>query len=235
MSNPFTFKYLEDQLTTAARLGYSFLRCDDVLGRSFSSDARYVIVRVDIDENVDKANLILDIFARQKVRASFFVRLHGAYNPFSFANYLTLRRIRDEGHEIGYHSEIIDESAIWGEDPSDCLRRDLSVLESMLDISVRGVASHGGRTGLNNLDFWNNHSPSDFHLDYEAYDDSERFGLFSRSLYISDSEWTQWKCYSNGVLMQGDHRSLAEHLDDDPAVIYLLLHPETFFESHVYG
>lgn len=235
MSNPFTFKYLEDQLATAVELGYSFLRCDDMLGRSTSSDTRYIVVRVDIDEDVEKTNLLLDIFVRQNVRASFFVRLHGAYNPFSFANYLTLRRIRDEGHEIGYHSEVIDESAIWREDPSDCLRRDLRVLESMLEISVRGVASHGGRTGLNNLDFWNTHSPSDFSLDYEAYDDSEKFGLFSRSLYISDSEWTRWKCYSNGVLMQGDHRSLVEHLENGPALIYLLLHPETFFQSHVYG
>ena len=32
-------------------------------------------------------------------------------------------------------------------------RRDVDVLNRILDISIRGVASHGGMTGLNNLDF----------------------------------------------------------------------------------
>ena len=35
--------------------------------------------------------------------------------------------------------------------------------------SSEGVASHGGMTGLNNLDFWKDREPSDFGLTYEAY------------------------------------------------------------------
>jgi hypothetical protein len=79
------------------------------------------------------------------VKGSFFVRLHAPeYNPFSFENYLVLREIRDTGHEIGYHSEVIDQSAIWNEDAAQCLRRDLAVLSAMFDIQIKGVASHGG-------------------------------------------------------------------------------------------
>ena len=234
MTNPFTFQYLESQIVSATKLGYKFIRCEDALDRSSSDLARSVIMRVDIDESVDKTNRLLDIFARNLVKATFFVRLHGPYNPFSFANYATLRRVRDEGHEIGYHSEVIDESVIWGEDAEQCLKRDIQVLEAMLDVRIRGVASHGGRTGLNNLDFWKTHSPVDFSLGYEAYDDSDRFGIFSRSLYISDSEWTRWKCYRNGEIVSGDHRSLVEHLEESPPLVYLLIHPETYFGSHVY-
>ena len=30
-------------------------------------------------------------------------------------NYRILKSIRDSGHEIGYHSEIVDQAAIWDE------------------------------------------------------------------------------------------------------------------------
>lgn len=234
MANPFTFDYLEGQLARARELGYRFIRCEEVVDQNEDVLDRCVVMRVDIDESVEKTNRLMDIFSRHKVQASFFVRLHGPYNPFSYANYITLRRIRDEGHEIGYHSEVIDESVIWGENAADCLTRDIEILERMLGVRVRGVASHGGRTGLNNLDFWKVHTPSDFSLDYEAYDDSSRFGLFGRSLYVSDSEWTRWKCYRNGEIVAGDHRSLADHLEELPEIVYLLIHPETYFEDHIY-
>ena len=89
--------------------------------------------------------------------------------------------------------------------------RDIDVLNRMLGITVRGVASHGGMTGLNNLDFWRDRSPADLGLAYEAYDKTDAFGLFDSSFYISDSEWTRWKCYDRGNLCAGDRRSFEEH------------------------
>jgi hypothetical protein len=81
------------------------------------------------------------------------------------------------------------------------LKRDIKILNNMLEIDVKGVASHGGMTGLNNLDFWKYQSATDFNLLYEAYEESERFNLFKDSFYISDSEWTRYKCYDRGQLM----------------------------------
>ena len=104
----------------------------------------------------------------------------------------------------------------------------------MMNIQIKGVASHGGRTVLNNLDFWNNHSAKDFGLLYEAYDDSEAFGLFHNSFYISDSQWTHWKCYNKGKILKGNHRTFAEHSLDKHSLIYLLIHPDTYFERHFY-
>ena len=69
-------------------------------------------------------------------------------------NYRILKSIRDSGYEIGYHSEIVDQAVIWDENAEECLRRDIDVLNRMLDIEIKGIASHGGMTGLNNLDFW---------------------------------------------------------------------------------
>ena len=231
----FTFASIESQYSAAQEAGYEFITCSDYFQSKGNLSRLTIVNRVDIDLSVKKADRLRDIFDRLGIKASFFVRLHAnEYNPFSFENYRILKAIRDSGHEIGYHSEIVDQAAIWDEDPSCCLRRDLKILNSMLEINVRGIASHGGMTGLNNLDFWNDHSPSEFGVDYEAYDKSDAFGLFDSSFYISDSEWTRWKCYRRGALVKGDYRTLSEHLVDGHPLIYLLVHSDTSYNHHIY-
>jgi len=104
----------------------------------------------------------------------------------------------------------------------------------MFNIKICGVASHGGMTGLNNIDFWKDKKASNFGLLYEAYDKQQEFNLFDESFYISDSEWTRWKCYNKGKLVKGDNRSLAEHIEDNYSLIYCLIHSDTYFERHFY-
>lgn len=231
----FTFANLELQYRAALDSGYEFITCVDYVSRKDTISSRTIVNRVDIDLSVKKADRLRDIFDRLGVKATFFVRLHEPnYNPFSFENYRILKSIQKSGHEVGYHSEIVDQAAIWGEDAKDCLVRDVEVLEKMLNTKIHGVASHGGLTGLNNLDFWKNKKPSDFGLKYEAYDKEDSFNLFNKSFYISDSEWTRWKCYKNGTLNPSDSRSLIEHIKDNHSLIYLLIHPDTYFDNHIY-
>jgi hypothetical protein len=231
----FTFAGLERQYRAALDLGYEFLTCHDYVLRKHALPALTVVNRVDIDVSVRKAERLLAIFDRLRIKASFFVRLHAAeYNPFSFENYRILKAIRDSGHEIGYHSEVIDQSVIWHEDAAECFKRDIEVLNRMLGITVRGIASHGGMTALNNLDFWRDRSTADFGLEYEAYDKTDAFGLFDSSFYISDSEWTRWKCYDRGKLCDGDRRSFEEQARIKRPLLYLLIHPETYYDRHCY-
>lgn len=231
----FTFANIEAQYRAALDAGYQFITCLEYAERKGNLAELTIVNRVDIDLSVKKADRLRDIFDRLGIKASFFVRLHATeYNPFSFENYRILKAIRDSGHEIGYHSEIVDQAAIWDEDPSDCLRRDLYVLNLMLNIHIKGIASHGGMTGLNNLDFWKNRLATEFDVHYEAYDSSDNFNLFNTAFYISDSEWTRWKCYNKGKLCQEDRRTFAEHLADRHALIYLLIHPDTYYDRHFY-
>lgn len=232
---PFTFLSLEEQLEVALDTGYKFLTCAQYASEKPAPADLAVVLRVDIDTSCTKAKILAEIFARQGVKASFFVRLHAKeYNPFSFENYRILKAILNSGHEIGYHSEIIDQSVIWSESAADCLRRDVDVLNRMLDIQIRGVASHGGMTGLNNLDFWRDRSAREFGLLYEAYEQSNEFSLFTESFYVSDSEWTRWKCYEKGKLVEGDRRNFGEHAKERHPLIYLLIHPDTYYERHIY-
>lgn len=233
----FTFSNLERQLRFALDNGYRFLTCQEyLLKKAAGIISNYSLVnRVDIDYSCKKAKRLAEIFNKIGVKATFFVRLHATeYNPFDFENYLCLRYIRDTGHEIGYHSEAIDQSVIWGESAGNCLKRDINLLNLMLEIEIKGVASHGGMTGLNNLDFWKNKKPSDFGLLYEAYEESDNFNLFQEAFYISDSEWTQWKCYNHGKLVDGDNRCLSEHVQNKHSLIYLLIHSDTYFDRHFY-
>lgn len=231
----FTFSKLEEQYNAALEAGYEIINCIEYVKRKGNLSKKTIVNRVDIDYSVKKANKLKIIFNKLGIKASFFVRLHAPeYNPFSFENYRILKSIRDSGHEIGYHSEIIDQSHIWDESATDCLLRDINILNQMLNIEIKGVASHGGLTGLNNLDFWTDKSAAEFGLQYEAYDESEIFGLFKESFYISDSEWTKWKCYDKGKLCVGDNSDFKDHLLNGHNLIYLLVHPDTYYDYHIY-
>ena len=232
----FTFENIEKQYASAINQDYKFCTCAEFveLKRTGLLD-KLIVNRVDVDLSVKGADRLAQIYNRLGIKGSFFIRLHAPeYNPFSFENYRIIKGWVEGGHEIGYHSEVIDQSVIWDESAEQCLLRDIDVINRMFNISINGVASHGGSTGLNNLDFWRGKVASDYGLLYEAYDKEDSFNLFDMAFYISDSEWTRWKCYNQGKLAQDDRRSFEMHLQDNHPLIYLLLHGDTYFDKHIY-
>ena len=231
----FTWKNLEKEYSEFLKSGYQIITCEEYVRQKGKLIQKTMVNRIDIDLSIKKAANLLDIFDRLNIKGSFFVRLHAQeYNPFSFENYRIIKRLLNSGHELGYHSEIVDQSKIWNEDAKECLIRDLKVLGEMFNYEVKSVASHGGMTGFNNLDFWKKNKPKDFDLLYEGYDEEPEFNLFNESFYISDSEWTQWKCYDKGKLIENDRRSPKEHLADNHQLINLLIHTDTYYTNHFY-
>lgn len=233
----FTFNYIENQYLEVKKLGYKFITCEEYVEQKQQIDKnnKIVVNRVDIDFSVKKTNKLLDIFEKLNIKATFFLRLHAPdYNPFSFENFRILKRLVSLGHELGYHSEVIDQATIWNEDAEICFLRDLTVMKAMFGFEIKSVASHGGATGLSNLDFWKDKKPKDYNLLYEAYDKEPEFNLFQESFYVSDSEWTCWKCYNKGVLVKGDTRCFLEHAKDAHHLIHLLIHPDTYFDHNIY-
>ena len=226
----FTFTNIKNQYEEALNKRYKFIRCVDYIGLNKNAPIINTIInRVDVDFSIKKAGVLGSIFRELNIKASFFIRLHAPeYNPFDFENYRIIKELISDGHEIGYHSEIVDQAAIWNEGEKFNLKRDINIINKMFNINIKGIASHRGMTGLNNLNFWKHHKPSDFGLRYEAYD------WFYDCFYLSDSEWTNWKCYNKGKLLKGNTRSLKEHLSDEHKLIYLLIHSDTYFDRHFY-
>lgn len=233
----FTFHNLKKNFEEALNNGYQIIGCIDYVDYKKNKQANKILVnRIDVDVSCEKAMRLARIFNDLKIKATFFIRLHAKeYNPFAPDNYKYLKYIRDSGHEIGYHSEVVDMSVIWDEPAYSCLVRDIEVINKIFNIQIKGVASHRSViTGLNNLDFWSDKKPFDFKLIYEAYDTQPEFNLFQKSFFISDSNWTYWKCYNKGRLMEEDKRSLGEHAADGHRIIYSLIHPETYYNEHPY-
>ena len=231
----FTWENIEREYSECLKKGYQIITCEEYVQRKGKLTKKTVVNRIDIDFSIKKVTNLLGIFDRLNIKGTFFVRLHAPeYNPFSFEGYRVLKRLLDSGHELGYHSEIVDQSIIWGEEAEDCLIRDLKVLGNMFNYQVKSVASHGGNTGFNNLDFWKDKKPKEYNLLYEGYDKEPEYNLFQEAFYISDSEWTQWKCYNKGKLVENDRRSPKEHLADGHELIHLLIHPDTYFNNHFY-
>ena len=236
MNKEFTYETLKKSYQKAIDLGYEIVTCEDYYHRKKSLKGKKIIVnRIDIDIYFNRTNQLLSVFNELGIRGTFFIRLHASeYNPFSFESYRIVKNLIHSGNEIGYHSEIIDQSKIWNESAEECLNRDIEVFNKMYNYKIKGVASHGGFTGYNNLDFWKNNSPSDYGLLYEAYDKEPTFNLFNDSFYISDSEWTRWKCYDKGKLLQGNHKTFSDHLEVQHPLIYLLIHSDTYYKNHCY-
>jgi peptidoglycan/xylan/chitin deacetylase (PgdA/CDA1 family) len=232
---PFTFAEIERQYRSVQEMGYEFITCAEYAQRKADLPARTVVNRIDVDFSIERTGQLLDVLRRVGLKATFFVRLHAKeYNPLSFEFQRILAQMIHDGHEVGYHSEIIDAAAILEVDPEEVLRTDLKLLSLMTGHPVTGVASHGGNTGLNNLDFWKDRRPAEFGLAYEAYDQESGFDLFENSRYVSDSEWVRWKAYNNGQLLEGDRRSFEEHASEGHPLIYLLIHPDTYYDRHPY-
>ena len=110
---PFTFDILEQQYVAAIQSGYEIITCLDYTIKRKKLAPLTIVNRVDIDLSVTKAETLCDMFNRIGIKATFFVRLHAPeYKPFSFENYRILKHIKNSGHEIGYHSEVVDQSII---------------------------------------------------------------------------------------------------------------------------
>jgi hypothetical protein len=232
----FTFKKLTEHYKNIKDAGYTFITCEEYVHlKKTKLPFKTVVNRVDIDFSVKKTENLVRLFNDLGIKATFFLRLHAPeYNPFSFESYRIIKFLIESGHELGYHSEIVDQAAIWDESAEVCLKRDIDTINRIFNTQIKGIASHGGTTGLNNLDFWKNRKANDFGLLYEAYDYEPSFNLFQECFYISDSEWIRWKCYDKGKRVADDYRTPTEHLEDNHPLIGLLIHPDTYYFEHIY-
>lgn len=226
----FTWHALGQQLSAVRRAGYTFETMASYLGKT-KPDPRTCLLRIDVDEKLSRVPRMLRVLHEEGVRGTFFFRLHAAgYNLLSHAAQPIVRSVRAARHEVGLHAEPMDVAASWGVDPVDCVCRDVRLMAELAGGTIAGAASHGDpRTGNNNLDFWREHQPAEFGLAYEAYDEQ----LFGAARYVSDSEWSRWKAYDHGKLLEGDRRTPGEHAREGVPLLYVLVHVDTYHDHHV--
>ncbi|WP_159656071.1 hypothetical protein [Vibrio atypicus] len=225
----FSFLDFEQQITGLINEGYSFIRVSDYFIEG--ATVKTVINRIDVDFSIDKAWEIARILKKHNIKASWYFRFScPKYNLFEYSTINLINYLKKLKHEIGLHTELVDLEKFCFIDADEMLIKQKHIFENFFNINILGTASHGDITGNNNLDFWKTRKPSEFGLLYEAYDES----LWNHCRYVSDSEWIRWKSYNNGIIMAGDERSPIQHAKDNPDLIYLLTHPDTYYNKNIH-
>src|SRR3989338_3288221 len=229
MKSLFKFSYLEEFFMVAIQ-EYNFINLKDFFLSVSRIAPKTIVLRIDVDFDPLRVKNIADIFNKYDIKGTFFFRLHGKYNIFSFPVLIIIQDLIKAGHEIGIHTELVDMEKICNQDPEKLLRTSIKIFESLFNTKIYGTACHGDHTGNNNLDFWENkRSPQDFGLLYEAYDKN----LFERGYYVSDSLVSRWKKYFHGKLDEnGASDPLALIQEKNPEFVCMLLHPDSFFHQH---
>jgi len=172
---------------------------------------RLMILRHDVDLNIEGALHLAEVEADLGVQASYFVRLHARlYNPYELRTYRILHRILDMGHEIGLHYEP-DFARLNGVASLDMLKREREVLEMILDRPVVSASAH--------MPWLSGYAPDEDNLGraglrYEAY-----LPRFTQDLkYLSDS---------GGRWREG---CFCQHVGNVPRM-QVLVHPFWWFQE----
>lgn len=229
--NNFTFNYYEKIFQSALDYDYRIISLKEFFLDEFSQNDKILVNRIDVDINIDRLRIIYRIFKKLNIKASIYIRLHSPnYNLLSIGNIQIIQNLISIGCEIGLHTELEDVEGYCKLNKTELLKKEIELIETVFQIKVFGSASHRDMTNYNNLDFWKKNDPKDFGLEYEAYNEK----LWNNCRYVSDSEWTQWKSYNDGILMTNDKRNPIDHMKENCKVLHLLTHPESWYQNYIH-
>ena len=227
----FTFNNYKKIFQTALDNNYKIITVKEFFSDEYDKDEKILVNRIDVDVKIDRLKTIHKIFEELNIKASIYVRLHApTYNLLSIGNIKIIQDLLSIGCEIGLHTELEDVGEYCNIDKKELFKKEIELFETIFDTKMYGTASHGDMTEYNNLDFWKKHTPEELGLLYEAYDEK----LWGNCRYVSDSEWTRWKAYKDGKLLENDRRTPIEHIEDDCRVLHLLTHPESWYKEYIY-
>lgn len=225
----FTFNYLEAFVNEALMQSYTFIPVREFFQRKIEN--KTIVLRIDVDFDPFRAEKLADIFDKYGIKGSFYFRIHAKYNLLTFPVFNIINRLKNSGHELGLHTEMMDMQRICNVCPKHVLISSIIAFEKFFNYKILGTASHGDHTLDNNLDFWKTNKPEDFGLLYEAYDKR----LFNSGYYVSDSHISTWKHYIEGQLQRDDQTGPLELIltkKDEINFMNLLIHPESFYKEH---
>lgn len=132
----FTYKAYGELLALLRQQGYTFCSYHDC-----QEYDRSVIVRHDIDMDIDKAVKMAQIETEMGISSTYFVLVtSNFYNIFSKENQDMLRKLHAMGHEVGLH---FDEAKYDEEtDLVQAMEQEATLLEQCIGCPVRSVSMH---------------------------------------------------------------------------------------------
>jgi peptidoglycan/xylan/chitin deacetylase (PgdA/CDA1 family) len=135
----FRFEHYKEILEKALKNGYKIIRFKDLPLNL--NEKRVILLRHDVDSRLDRALECARLEKSLGVSATYFIRVHSPqYNPFEYKSYKILREIKETGHEIGLHYEVVYLNYLTGEDMLNLLEREKKVLESIINEEIKSAA-----------------------------------------------------------------------------------------------
>lgn len=191
----FTYESYRDLINRLKEKGYYFSNYS-----SYNDFEKVVIIRHDVDEDVDKAYRLAQIEAEEGISSTFFILVSSPfYNVFEKKTRDMIKRIIALGHNIGLH---FDEKNYLKEqiDNIDEFNRlvefEGSILESVVGVKINSVSMH--RPSENTLK--NNYV-------FDKYTNTYSKEFFENFKYLSDSRMN-WREDIDGIIDSEEYNRL---------------------------
>lgn len=181
----FSLALYREILTDALQLGFEFQTFSQYLQAPVK---KTVLLRHDVDVNLEWALRMARVERELDIRSTYFVRIHSTrYNLFDRHNYRYLHELKQMGFEIGVHQEV-SSFAANSADAILLLKREKTVIETILGCAVNGVATHIPKSNILRL------TPEVIKEAGFVY--SPGAEIFNRNaIFVSDSN-NHWKPYT---------------------------------------
>ncbi|MCD7726163.1 MAG: hypothetical protein LUI12_11555 [Clostridiales bacterium] len=188
----FTYQAYRGLLVLLREKGYAYCNY-----HNYMQADRSVILRHDIDMNIDKAVQMARLEQQMGVSSTYFVLVtSNFYNIFSGENQSMLRGLREMGHEVGLHFDEAkyDET----EDMVQAMEQEAALLEQCMGSPVRSVSMH--RPSRKTLE-------ADYLVQGGHIVNSYGTEFFRKHKYVSDSRRC-WREDVQGMIRSGEYDRL---------------------------
>lgn len=161
----FTFKKYQELLYAIHEMNYKVYTIADYYdaNEKKSLEAKYVVLRHDVDGNVQNALKMAKLENHLGFTATYYFRMKGRlFVPD------VVKKISDLGHEIGYHYEHLPDAKGDIEEAKKIFELNLNKLRELAD--VKTACMHGRPfSKYDSRDFWKYYKLRDFGLKAEPY------------------------------------------------------------------
>jgi hypothetical protein len=223
----FTLNKYKELCETLLSSGYAISNVDNYLNKKNKQNS--LILRHDVDVSslkypVRMAELEYDL----GIKSTYYFRfVGGVFNP------KIIRRIRDLGHEIGYHYEVLSKANGDYEKAVELFEKELNEFRKIID--VKTISMHGSPLSkYDNRDLWKRYDFKEFGIVGEAY-----LSISSKDInYFSDTgrSWN-WKNKMRDFMIDNnnDKELIGVNTTDElinliksgrAKRLYILAHPE---------
>jgi hypothetical protein len=174
MKRDFTLSKYNELITEAVNTNYTITNVRDYVA---NEPERCIILRHDVDRDVDRAIDMARLEKTHGVTSTYYFRhIKGVFDQEK------IRVIKEMGHEIAYHYEVMDKARGDPEKAINIFQKELDDFRQLADVTT--ACMHGNPlASWANRDLWQDYDYKDFGIVCEPYLSLD----YNKILYVTDT------------------------------------------------